>query len=48
MVLPEYYMIFFLPENGYLKNYRGGGGRLPPPPASYAYDYGGGGGGESM
>ena len=38
VVLPEFYMIFFLPENGYMKNSRG---LQPPspPPASYAYEY---------
>ena len=36
VVLPEYYMILFLPEYGYMNNYRG---PPPPPPASYAYGW---------
>ena len=35
VVLPEYYQIF-LPENGYLKNSRGGGGAAAPN-GPYAY-----------
>ena len=37
VVWPEYYLIFFLPENGYLKNSRGGGGLQLAPWPVYAY-----------